>query len=99
MPTLFIYNVGMKRIQYTIRNVPKEVDEILHCKAREQGKSFNRMVVETLEKATIKPKTVGDSLDWFIGKGNSMPPAERKKEEDAQAWLDSLPKEMETFDD
>lgn len=90
MPTLFVYNVGMKRIQYTIRNVPKEVDEILHCKAREQGKSFNRMVVETLEKATVKPKTVGDSLDWFIGKGSLG-----KEFDDAMDWLESLPKDLD----
>jgi hypothetical protein len=97
MYTFFVYNVGMKRIQYTIRNVPEEVDGILHQKAREQGKSFNQTVVETLQQATIKPKTVGDSLDWFIGKGSNMTLAERKKEEEAQAWLDSLPKEIETY--
>lgn len=70
MYTLYVYNACMNSIQYTIRNIPEPVDKILRQKAHEQGKSFNKTVVETLEQATVKPKTVAEDLDWFIGKND-----------------------------
>ena len=58
----------MSSIQYTIRNVPKEVDEALRLKAKKNKQSFNTTVLDTLTKSTItgdnKPKT---NLDWFYG--------------------------------
>ena len=39
------YNAGM---QYTLRNVPEKVDELLRRKAKEQGRSLNEVAVEAL---------------------------------------------------
>lgn len=38
-------------MQYTLRNVPKEVDRALRRRAREQGKSLNEVAVEALAEA------------------------------------------------
>ncbi len=34
--------------QYTIRNVPAEVDQVLKLRAKETGKSFNQTALEAL---------------------------------------------------
>jgi len=39
------YNAGM---QYTLRNIPKKVDQALRRKAKEQGRSLNDVVLEAL---------------------------------------------------
>jgi len=39
------YNICM---QYTIRNIPDVLDEVLRRAAREQGKSLNEIAVEAL---------------------------------------------------
>lgn len=38
-------------IQYTLRNIPAEVDRALRRAAREAGKSLNQTAVEILERA------------------------------------------------
>ncbi|MGI9027236.1 MAG: FitA-like ribbon-helix-helix domain-containing protein [Candidatus Saccharimonadales bacterium] len=81
----------MNSIQYTIRNIPEPVDKVLRQKARTQGKSFNQTVIDTLEQATVKPKKIGHDLDWFIGKGSLG-----KEFDEAQAWLESLPKDLDS---
>jgi plasmid stability protein len=43
------YNAGA--MQYTIRNVPKDLDQVLRRTAREQGKSLNQVAVESLRAA------------------------------------------------
>ena len=53
MPAYLYYNVGMRtddHIQYTIRNIPEELDKLLRKKAKEEDKSLNRIVIESLEK-------------------------------------------------
>ena len=37
-------------MQYTIRNVPRHLDEALRRAARQQGKSLNEVAVETLAR-------------------------------------------------
>lgn len=57
------------RNQYTIRDVPFSVDRVLRKRAAERGVSFNRVLVEALEKAAgvgAEPKTY-DDLDGLIG--------------------------------
>ena len=39
-----------KCMQYTIRNVPRNLDEALRRAARQQGKSLNEVTVETLAR-------------------------------------------------
>ena len=62
------YNVGMKAIQYTIRNVPESVDRYLRKRAKISGQSLNQVIVNELsEKAPKQGETLHESLDWFIG--------------------------------
>jgi hypothetical protein len=39
-------------MQYTIRNIPDVLDEILRRYAREQGKSLNEVTIEALVRGT-----------------------------------------------
>lgn len=52
--TFSVYCVGMSKNvrQYTVRNVPDQVDSVLRKRAREQGKSFNQVVLDALAQAT-----------------------------------------------
>jgi len=45
VPAADEYNAGM---QYTIRNIPKRVDQNLRRRAKEQGRSLNDVVVQAL---------------------------------------------------
>ena len=66
MPALHADNEGM---QYTIRNVPKSVDQALRKRAREEGKSLNEAVVEVLKKALLAggERVRHHDLDFMIG--------------------------------
>ncbi len=39
-------------MQYTVRNIPKKVDQALRKKAKEQGRSLNDVVVDALAIVT-----------------------------------------------
>ncbi len=66
-----MYTVGMKSIQYTIRNIPSTVDKALRNRARKQGKSFNTTLVDALKDAAGVDKDAKEyhDLDWFFGSG------------------------------
>ena len=44
------YDAGMKYIQYTIRGIPSGVDQALRRRGRQEGKSLNAVLVETLAR-------------------------------------------------
>jgi len=52
MPTLFAYIVGMKNmhIQYTLRKVPKQIDQALRQRAKEEQRSLNEVTIEVIER-------------------------------------------------
>lgn len=52
MQAFIAYSVGMIRthIQYTIRRVPKRLDDVLRQKAKSEHKSLNEIAVEALKK-------------------------------------------------
>jgi len=52
-------------IQYTIRNVPPEVDRALKQRSRITRKSFNQTVIEELSKNVAKPNS--NRFDWMLG--------------------------------
>ena len=66
-------NVGMSRMrqkpkQYTIRNVPAEVDRALRKQARANGKSLNETALEALRRATgVDDPVRYHDLDHLIG--------------------------------
>lgn len=63
------YNAGM---QYTIRNIPRQLDQALRRKARSEGKSINAAAVEALSR----------------GLGVANQPAKRKDLRDiAGTWI------------
>lgn len=45
---VFVYTAGMNTIQYTIRDIPKNVDVLIRKRAKREGKSFNKTVVEII---------------------------------------------------
>ncbi len=65
----------MSKIQYTIRNIPEPVDQVIRKRAKTSGKSFNQTVVELLTLQTFGSKSPPkeQSVDWFFG---SMEPDE-----------------------
>lgn len=62
------YNVGMSTIQYTIRAVPRKLDNFLRSQARMQGKSLNQIVLDYIEQATkLDLQQTDEDFDWIIG--------------------------------
>lgn len=61
----------MSKIQYTIRNIPPAVDQVIHKRAKQSGKSFNQTVVDLLTLQTFgteqPPKQ--QNFDFIFGKG------------------------------
>lgn len=47
VPACGRYNAGM---QYTIRQIPKQVDQALRAKAKAQKKSLNEVTVEAIQR-------------------------------------------------
>lgn len=60
----------MKKVQYTIRNIPEPVDRYLRKRAKLSGQSLNQVVIEELsDRAGATDSSIVESLDWFIGYG------------------------------
>jgi hypothetical protein len=79
-------------MQYTIRNIPKRLDEALRRKAREEHRSLNEVVVETMEQGlglNGQPRIHHD-LDWFIGSGAFEPEVIKALEEQDRVLPDEL---------
>lgn len=50
MHALDAYNAGMKKIQYTIRGIPDELDKALRVKSQQTEKSLNQMLIDVLRR-------------------------------------------------
>jgi hypothetical protein len=64
------YNAGM---QYTLRNISKQLDRAVRQRAKSEGKSVNQTLLEAVQRGlglNGEPRTYHD-LDWFFG-GKSM---------------------------
>lgn len=60
----------MSNIQYTVRNVPADVDGLLRLRAKKKKQSFNTTLVQALRQATSPNiKQSSSDLDWFYGSG------------------------------
>lgn len=60
----------MKSTQYTIRNIPGELDAKLRAKAQREKKSLNRLVIDQLSNSISKPtqpQQVGNDYDDLVG--------------------------------
>jgi hypothetical protein len=66
-------------MQYTLRNIPREVDRALRERARREGRSLNEVAVDAIAEALglsdrrIKYRDLGD----FVGSWEDDPDAER----------------------
>jgi hypothetical protein len=69
MQAEYAFSAGMPSRQYTVRNIPPEVDRALRRKARESGKSLNTVILDELAKATDQTRAGNtyDDLDELIG--------------------------------
>jgi hypothetical protein len=73
----------MSTSQYTIRNIPEQVDRYLRRRAELTGQSLNQVVVNELaEKAGVQKTGLVNSLDWFIGGCNIGEDVEEVLEEE-----------------
>jgi len=51
MPTYDACNAGMKKGQYTVRQVPASLDAALRRKAKRKGQSLNQVLLDTLAES------------------------------------------------
>ncbi len=51
MPALDVSSVGMKKKQYTVRQVPAPLDAALRRKAKRKGQSLNQVLLDTLAES------------------------------------------------
>jgi hypothetical protein len=59
-------------MQYTIRSIPKRLDNFLRSQARARGKSLNQTVLDYIEQAAkLDMQEDADSFEWLIG-ANTM---------------------------
>jgi hypothetical protein len=65
-----VYNAYMTNIQYTIRNIPPAVDQVIRKRSKQTGKSFNQTVVDLLTLQTFGTPNpqLDDSFSWLYGK-------------------------------
>ena len=75
MPALIDYNAGMKskhKIQYTIRGISKQLNEVLRHKAKQEGKSLNRTIIEVIKrglgftKEEVHNHDMDDLIDTWV---------------------------------
>ncbi|HET9173783.1 MAG TPA: hypothetical protein VFN56_00710 [Candidatus Saccharimonadales bacterium] len=58
----------MSTIQYTIRAIPKNLDNFLRRQAKLQGKSLNQTVLDYIQQATkLDLQQSDEDFDWIIG--------------------------------
>ena len=80
----------MGKIQYTIRNIPEPVDQVIRKRAASSGKSFNQTVIDLLSLqtfGTIEPQP-DDNFDWLFG---SIVPKVCSDNRSITVWLNDLP--------
>jgi hypothetical protein len=55
----------MSTVQYTIRGIPSDVDIMIRKRAKREGKSFNKTVVDLLEKSLFTKIAANKSENFF----------------------------------
>lgn len=76
----------MHTVQYTIRQIPKQLDTFLRRQARLRGRSLNQTVLDYINKAIEEDKKdKNDDLSWFIG-ANTIDDAAVQAIQDAKAY-------------
>ena len=81
MNAIYEYNIGMKNrqsIQYTIRNLPRLLDEKLRARSKELDQSLNEVAVEALKRGVglSEEPIVSHDLDPLAGSWKDDPVCE-----------------------
>ena len=89
MQAKFAYSAGMR--QYTLRNVPADVDSALRRTAREQGKSLNQVAIETLGRAVgvaepRKRRDLSDLVGTWLDDPETAAALEDQRRIDPESW-------------
>jgi len=60
----------MSKIQYTIRNIPPNLDKVIRKRSVQSGKSFNQTVVDLLSLQTFGTTDIPEDKDfnWLFNK-------------------------------
>jgi hypothetical protein len=69
----------MRGMRYTLRNIPKNLDRALRARAKAEGKSLNKTLLDAIGLALGFNRRIReyDDLDWFFG-GNSIDDGARR---------------------
>ncbi len=69
MYAIFEYIACIKSIQYTIRQIPPKVDEVLRSMAKQENQSFNETIVQALVRGSglTESKAKYHDLDKLAG--------------------------------
>ncbi len=79
-------------MQYTLRNIPKTVDEALREKARREGKSLNEVAIEALRRALgidgepIRHRDLEDVEGTWIRDAEVEAALEEQRQIDSELW-------------
>lgn len=89
MPAFHAYSAGM---QYTLRNVPKQIDRLLRERARREGKSLNEVVLEALarvfglEGAPIAHRNLTDISGTWVADSATESALDDQRRIDPDLW-------------
>jgi hypothetical protein len=75
-------------VQYTLRNIPPNVDRALRRKAKESGTSFNQVAVEALTRGAGEAVRPQRDFSFIVGSLPKKEAAEIEAELKAQRQLD-----------
>ena len=75
-------------MQYTIRNIPKRVDQALRRKARAEGKSLNQAAIDALKQGAGLAEQPAEHRDLDFLVGTWVEDAEFDKAIEAQDQID-----------
>lgn len=79
-------------MQYTLRNIPPELDSVLRSAAKEEDKSLNQVAIDALMRAfgLRKAATPRRNIDFLVGSWDADPDVEKALEEqrkiDPELW-------------
>ena len=84
----------MSSIQYTVRNVPSDVDFALRQRAKKSKQSFNATIIKALSEVTGQRKDrAKNDIDWFYGSGGigsaELKAFSEQRTVDHDAWKNS----------
>jgi len=94
----------MSTLQYTIRNIPADVDRVIRKKAKLSGKSINQVIIDDMRhanglNATNKLGGALAGLEWFVGSGDLDDATLRAINEDDRIQKSLVQKENTKLED